>query len=49
MLYCLKSISGLCNEWVKYMTDAGSTDMSTVTVAVATVKSGMLSIAPDGV
>jgi hypothetical protein len=47
--FSLKSASGLRNEGLKYMTDAGSADMSTVNVAVATVKRAMLSIAADGV
>ncbi|MEA3449183.1 MAG: hypothetical protein U9Q98_12175 [Bacteroidota bacterium] len=48
MLY-LKSEGGLRSEGLKCMTDAESANMSTVTVAVATVKGAMLSIAAGGV
>ncbi len=39
----------LRNEGLKCAADAGSADMSTVTVAIATVRSGILSISADGV
>jgi hypothetical protein len=44
----LKSASCLRNEGLKCMTDGVSADMSTVSVAVATVRSGVSSIATGG-
>ncbi len=44
----LKSASRLRNEGLKCAADAGSADMSTVNVAIATVRSGILSISADG-
>ena len=44
----LKSAGGLHNEGLKYMTDAGSTEMSTVIVALATVNRAILRIAAYG-
>ncbi len=48
-MYNLKSVSGLRNEGLKCISDVGSANMSTLSVAVATVKSGILSISADGV
>jgi|LZCG01.1.fsa_nt_gb hypothetical protein len=45
----LKSASGLRNEGLKYMPGVASANMSTVSVAVATVKRAMVSIVADGV
>ncbi len=49
MINNFKSVSGLRNEGLKYILDTGSANMSTVCVAVATMKSEILSISADGV
>ncbi|MDD3687796.1 MAG: hypothetical protein PHE56_13655 [Bacteroidales bacterium] len=48
ILLYLKSASGLRNEGLKCMTDVVCADMSTVSVAVAKVRSGVSSISTGG-